>query len=353
MSATDTEVTDKPAAGEEASVTDGDSRADASTLPPPAKASRPVKKRMLVIVNPYATTVSDRLRNLVVYALQGRYDVEAVSTQAQNHATEIGREAIDGGFDIVVAFGGDGTLNEVANGLAGTDVPVFVLPGGSANVVCRTLGIPNDVVDATEYLLGLADELQPRKIDLGVANGRRFVFASGGGLDASAAKGVDARPKLKRRGGPWFYASVAVSSFYTEYMRNPVRMRFETEEDSAEGITAIVQNSDPYTYFSGRPVRVCEGAAIDNGTLSVAMLRRARQRDLPTIATRILVPRLSTPSHRAVDHFEGVTEARVTSLSRDDGGAYRPFPVHVDGDFIGEFGELELSIEPGALTVIT
>ena len=114
---------------------------------------------MLIIVNPYATTVSDRLKNLVVYALQGRYEVETVATEAQNHATEIGREVRDHGYDVVVAFGGDGTLNEVANGLAGTDVPVSVLPGGSTNVVCRTLGIPNDVVDATEHLLALADEL--------------------------------------------------------------------------------------------------------------------------------------------------------------------------------------------------
>src|SRR5213079_3772270 len=79
---------------------------------------RRAKKRMLVIVNPYATTVSDRLKNLVVYALQGRYDVEAVSTEAQHHAIEIGHEACEGGYDIVVAFGGDVTLNEVANGLA-------------------------------------------------------------------------------------------------------------------------------------------------------------------------------------------------------------------------------------------
>lgn len=125
---------------------------------------KPAKKRMLIIVNPYATTVSDRLKNLVVYALQGRYEVEAVSTEAQNHATEIGREARDDGYDVVVAFGGDGTLNEVANGVAGTDVPVTVLPGGSTNVVCRTLGIPNDVVDATEHLLALADEWRPRQI---------------------------------------------------------------------------------------------------------------------------------------------------------------------------------------------
>ena len=128
----------------------------AEAAPPLAPGA--AKKRMLIIVNPYATTVSDRLKNLVVYALQARYDVEAVDTEAPNHAIEIGREARDGGYDIVVAFGGDGTLNEVANGLAGTDVPVSVLPGGSTNVVCRTLGIPNDVVDATEHLIGIADD---------------------------------------------------------------------------------------------------------------------------------------------------------------------------------------------------
>src|SRR3954465_3577894 len=142
------------------------------------------KKRMLIIVNPYATTVSDRLKNLVVYALQARYDVEAVDTEAAEHAIEIGREARHGEYDIVVAFGGDGTLNEVVNGLAGTDVPVSVLPGGSTNVVCRTLGIPNDVVDATEHLLALADEWQPRRIDLGKADHRYFVFSCGAGIDA-------------------------------------------------------------------------------------------------------------------------------------------------------------------------
>ena len=159
---------------------------------------------MLLIVNPYATTVSDRLKNLVVYALQGRFDVEAVSTQAQNHATEIGREAHDGGYDVVVAFGGDGTLNEVANGLAGTDVPVSVLPGGATNVVARTLGIPTDVVDATEHLIGLADDFRTQRIDLGTVNGRHFVFACGMGLDATVVKRVDSHPRMKARMGPRF-----------------------------------------------------------------------------------------------------------------------------------------------------
>ena len=167
----------------------------------PGKA-RSAKKRMLMIVNPYATTVSDRLKNLVVYALQGRYEVEAVETEAQNHATEIGREVRDHGYDVVVAFGGDGTLNEVANGLAGTDVPVSMLPGGSTNVVCRTLGIPNDVVDATEHLLALADDWAPRKIDLGMVDDRHFVFSCGVGIDATVVKRVDAHPRLKSKAGP-------------------------------------------------------------------------------------------------------------------------------------------------------
>jgi diacylglycerol kinase family enzyme len=307
---------------------------------------------MLIIVNPYATTVSDRLKNLVVYALQGRYEVEAVSTRGRNHATEICREAQDGDFDVVVAFGGDGTLNEVANGLAGTGIPVSVLPGGSTNVVCRTLGIPNDVVDATEHLLGLADDFRPRQVDLGIANGRKFVFACGAGLDATTAQRVDARPRLKARGGRWFYTGVAVSSFYRRYLRNPVQMRIKVAGGTSEGVTAIAQNSDPFTYFGRMPVRVCEGAALDNGTLSVAMLKRARQRDVPTIAFRVLSERFRIPHHRQIDHFVGVREGRIESVSTDGDGAIRPFPVQVDGDYIGDHGELDLAIDPGALTVV-
>ena len=315
-------------------------------------AARPAKKRMLVIVNPYATTVSDRLKNLVVYALQGRYDVTAVATEARAHAIEIGREARDDGYDVVVAFGGDGTLNEVANGLAGTRVPVSVLPGGSTNVVCRTLGIPDDVVDAAEHLLGLADDFNPRPVDLGVVNGRRFVFACGAGLDAAVVRRVDSHPKLKARTGEWYFTWSAVSAFYRTYLRDPVRMRLELDGEAVEGITAIAQNSDPYTYFRDQPVKVCEGAALDNGTLSVAMLKRAAQRDVPTIAARVLTDRLPTPEHRQIEHFEGVTTARVESSSRDSEGKLRSFPLQVDGDYIGDHTELDLSIEPGALTIV-
>jgi len=315
----------------------------------PATSAKP---RMLVIVNPYATTVSDRLKNLVVYALQSRYEVTAVDTEARAHAIEIGREARDGSYDIVVAFGGDGTLNEVANGLAGTGVPISVLPGGSTNVVCRTLGIPKDVVDATEHLLGLADDLRPRRIDLGTADGRRFVFACGAGLDAAVVKRVDANPRLKARAGEWYFTWAAVSAFSRQYLRNPVRLRLDVGEAEAEGITAVIQNSDPYTYFREQAVRVCHGAALDDGVLSMAMLGRAAVRDMPTIAARVLSDRFRTADHRQIDHFESVTSGRLASTSVDEGGRARPFPLQVDGDYIGEFTEIELGIEPQALTVV-
>jgi diacylglycerol kinase family enzyme len=310
------------------------------------------KKRMLIIVNPYATTVSDRLKNLVVYALQGRYDVEAVSTKAQNHATEIGREARDGGYDIVVAFGGDGTLNEVANGLAGTDVPVSVLPGGSTNVVARTLGIPNDVVDATEHLLGVADDFRPRSIDLGVVNGRHFVFSCGCGLDASVTERVDSKPGLKASAGPYFYTWATLSRYYRRYLRNPVVMRVEADDRDVEGITALAQNSDPYTYFASRPLRVCEGVELDDGTLSIAVLRRGAQRDAFMLIPRLLSERMKVAKHRQIEQLDDVREAQVTSVSTDSEGRPRPFPLQVDGDYIGEVSRAELRVEPGALTIV-
>jgi len=314
---------------------------------------KPHKKRMLLIVNPYATTVSDRLKNLVVYALQGRFDVEAVTTQAQNHATEIGREAKDGGYDVVVAFGGDGTLNEVANGLAGSDLPVAILPGGSTNVVCRTLGMPNDVVDATEHLLTLADDWQPRKIDLGMVDGRYFVFSCGVGIDASVVKRVDRNPTLKGNAGPYYYSWAGVSSFYRKYLLNPVRVRTTVDgAEPVEGITTIVQNSDPFTYFTTHPIRVCEGIEIDDGTLSIAVLKRAAQRDMPTLITRLFSETKPAARHKQVVHFDDVTHAVVETASVTKDGRVRPFPLQVDGDYIGERERIELRVAPSALTIV-
>src|SRR5205823_12240969 len=118
-------------------------------------------------------------------ALRGRYEVEAVDTQDRGHATALSREAAHEGFDVVVAFGGDGTVNEAANGLAGSPTPLSCLPGGATNVYCRLLGIPAEIVDATEHLLRMADDFQPRRVDVGHVDGRHFTISAGRGPDGS------------------------------------------------------------------------------------------------------------------------------------------------------------------------
>ncbi|MDQ4129871.1 MAG: hypothetical protein M3133_02590, partial [Actinomycetota bacterium] len=178
---------------------------------PPSPGS---KRRMLVIVNPHASTVSHHLKDLVLDALRGRYAVEAAETEGRDHATEFSREAARDGYDVVAAFGGDGTVNEAANGLAFSETPLTCLPGGATNAFCRMLGIPADVVDATRHLLAMADRFRPRRVDTGRANGRHFVFASGAGLDARVVEYGDRRPRLKNRLAPWFYAYAVLAAYY-------------------------------------------------------------------------------------------------------------------------------------------
>jgi len=304
------------------------------------------RRRMLIIVNPYASTVSDRLKNLVVYALRAAYQVRAVETEARQHATALCRDAAREGYDVVVAFGGDGTVNEAANGLAGTRTPLTCLPGGRANVYCRLLGIPVDLVDATEQLLGLVDDWRPRPVDVGYANDRKFLFSAGVGLDASVVEQVDAHPRLKRRLGEWYYAATAVRTFNRRYLFHPPRVRAELGSEQADGVTVIVQNAATYTYFGERPVVMAEGAELDSGALAGVVLTRASPVDVPTLLWRALSRRARFVRHRQVRPFAGLRQLRVRSLDE------RPLPLQVDGDFIGEAAEVEFGVQPGGLLVV-
>jgi diacylglycerol kinase family enzyme len=307
----------------------------------------PRARRMLVIVNPYATTMSDRVKSLVVYALQGRYDVHAVDTQAKGHAIELCREAAHEGYDVVVAFGGDGTVNEAANGLVGSPTPLTCLPGGATNVYCRMLGIPSDVVDATEHLLGLADDWRERRVDLGRLDDRRFTFSAGMGLDASVVERVDRNPRLKARFGPWYFAQSAVRTFLERYVVRPPRLEVHVDGRAIRGVSAFVQNGGAYTYFQSRPIHVAGESELDSGDFSGAVLTRASPVDVPTVMFRALSKRAEVARHRRVTPFTHVHEVCIRSI---DG---RPVPVHVDGDHISDEVEVRFTVEPRALRVIS
>lgn len=309
-------------------------------------AGRTPSKRMLVIVNPYASTVSDRLKNLVVYALRGRYDVEAVDTQQRGHAIEICREAAHEGYDVVLSFGGDGTLNEVVNGLAGSDTPLTCLPGGTTNVYCRLLGIPNEIVDATEHILRLADDWQPRRVDLARVNDRWFAFSSGLGLDASVVERVDSHPRLKARLSEYYFTYAAVTTFARRYLVSPPRLAVEADGQRLEGVTAIVQNARPYTFFRRRPIDLAEESALNSGTLAGVVLRRASPLDMPTVIWRAFSQRARIVRHRQVSTFATTGTVRVTSL---DG---RGVPLQVDGDHIDDVAAAQYTISPDRLLVV-
>ena len=313
---------------------------DAFSLTAPLK-----RRRMLVVVNPFATTVSDRLKGLVVHALNGRYEVDAVDTQRRDHATDLCREAAHEGYDLVVSFGGDGTLNEVANGLAGCDTPLTCLPGGASNVLCRMLGIPNDIVDATEHLLRVADRWEPRRIDLAKVNDRHFTFSAGMGLDAAVVERVDAHPRLKSRWREWYFAYAGASTFLRRYVVNPPRLAVRAGGQEVEGVTAIVQNGDVFSYFGPRALYVCDAGALDDGRLGAVLLRRASAVDMPTVLARLFGP-MKVTAHRRVSSWAGLDGLEISSI---DG---RPVHLQVDGDHIGEVTEARFSVTPGGLAVV-
>jgi diacylglycerol kinase family enzyme len=303
-------------------------------------------RRMLVIINPVATKMSDRLKSLVVYALQGRYEVTTIDTRHKGHAIELCREAAEKDYDVVVAFGGDGTVNECANGLLGTETALTCLPGGSNNVVAKLLGIPTDVVDATEHLLHLADAWAPRPVDLGIVNGRYFTFAAGMGLDASVVERVDSNPRLKAKFGPFYFVESAIATFLTRYVRNPPRLAIEVDGRTVEGVSLFVQNAENYTYFNDRAVPLVEGARFDSGCLAGVVLTRARPYDVPTVTVRALSGAARIAGHKRVDAFGAFDEAIVRSL--DD----RKIPIQVDGDHIDDVTEARFGVAAGAIKII-
>jgi diacylglycerol kinase family enzyme len=316
-------------------------------------------RRMLVIVNPHATGAPRELREAVVGILARAYEVRAVETQAQGHAATLAYEARRDGHEVIAAFGGDGTVNEVANGLAGHDADatdetsrgaLACLPAGQANVFAKMIGAPANALAASEQLVAREATTPARSVDLGVVNGRCFTFSSGIGVDASVTRRVDANPRLKTRFGPWYYAWVMASTLTPRYLLSPPRMVVGVNgappNGSLRGVMAVVQNGSPYTFFRSRPIEVAEDGGLDSGSLAGCLLRRVALVDLPSLAFRALSPRASISAHPQVSPLTDVAE--ITVRSADE----RALPLHVDGDYLGEVTEARYSVMPDALRVL-
>lgn len=303
--------------------------------------------RALLVVNPKATTTTPRARDVLVSALSNDLKVDVVTTTHRGHAAELGEQARRDGLDAVVVLGGDGTVNELINGLlregVRPDLPALgIVPGGSTNVFARALGLPIDPVEATGAVLAALRGGQTRKIGLGLADDRYFTFTAGLGLDADAVRVVELARARGRRSTPALYASSALRRFFRTDRRHPaLTLRFPEAEPVEGMFMAVVSNAWPWTYIGDRPVVMTTTAAFEAG-LDVVALRRMR-----TVPTLLAAARMLTKGGiggRSVCTWPDLGEVTVT--------ASVPQPFQLDGDYLGVRESVCFRSVPGALRLI-
>ena len=286
-----------------------------------------------------------RARVVIRKALSADHDVTTAETSRRGNATRLAQDAAAAGYDAVVVLGGDGTLNEAANGLAGSETALATLPGGSTNVFARTLGIAQDPVEATGDLLSALARGSRRRIGLGSVNGRYFLFHVGMGFDAAVVSQVERRAALKRYAGHPLFVYAAFSTWFRHYDRSRPRMRVEFPGRPAvdDAYMAICMNSNPYTYLGNVPLNLAPDADLDRG-LVMATFRSLEMVPFLGLVASVLRRGSHFRRHRSVDYRPDLTEATVVGHGR--------FPYQVDGDYLGEAERLSFRHEPDALTIV-
>ena len=301
--------------------------------------------RIHLVVNPSASSVTARGRVVIAKALAADHDVTVVETARRGHATQLARAAADAGVDVVVVLGGDGTLNEAANGLAGTDTALAALPGGSTNVFARTLGLPDDPIEATGSLLDALAADSIRRVGMGSVNGRWFLFHTGIGFDAAVVAEVERRGSLKRWANHVLFAWAALVTWVRGYDRK--RPRFAVHIDGrptvTDGMFTVCLNTDPYTYIGTRPFTVSPETTLDRPLTLITL----RSLDLVPLA-RILGSALGSGSRLQRDR-DVAYETDVVAAEIDGFG---PIPHQVDGDYLGDVKHLSLRHEADVLSLV-
>src|ERR687891_1850934 len=218
-----------------------------------APARKRPRRKTVMIVNPNAGRLSESARNDVVAALRARMEVDVVATTARDTGVDLSTEAARSGVERIIAFGGDGHINEVVNGVAETDVGLGIIPGGTMNVFARALGIPLDPQDAIEHLVRSLGS-RSRTVPLGRMDDRYFTFSAGCGFDAEAASRVERYVPSKRRYGELFFYWSAFRVLTGTYRHRKPSMTLTGPFGSVPVAMAIVCNTGPYAYLGGRAV---------------------------------------------------------------------------------------------------
>lgn len=315
--------------------------------------------RALLVVNPHATSTTPAGRDVLAAALASELKLDVVATTHRGHAALLAEQAALDGFDVVVAHGGDGTVNEVVNGLLApgdaVDTPALgVVPGGSANVFGAGVGVPRDPVEATQHLLHALRSGSRRTIGLGCLHAwlpdqdsqplpRWFTFNAGLGLDAMAVRRVERARSDGKQATTARYVRAAVLSYFRQDHRHP-RLTVELPgEDPVTGVyLAIATNSDPYSYLGSRPVRMTPGCTLENGLGFFAL----RSLALPSVLRHVaqILRRTGAPHGKHLVRRDDLPWITVTSEV--------PIGLQVDGDYLGEYVRADYRAVPAALTVV-
>ncbi|MEA2502195.1 MAG: hypothetical protein QOD01_2306 [Actinomycetota bacterium] len=302
----------------------------------------------VLITNPAAEATSEHVKEVIVKALSSDLRLEVVDTAAPGHATAVASEAVRSGYGLVVAFGGDGTLNEVANGMVGSDTPLAILPGGNANVVCRNLGLPADIVGATGRLLNGLREHTTRRISVGRTGGRCFLVSCGLGL---RPRNEHQRNHQAQRRGPRFPGRHLLEAAFRAAVRDHrgrngaggPRIQLSAG-DVAEGVVvALITNMSQLSYVGDHPVTLAPEARLEEG-LDVLAMRTFPLSYVPRLAWSAL----SGGGHV---HFKQVLYLHdLGGVKATSSGA--PFSVHVDGEFVDDRTEVEVELIRDGLAVL-
>jgi diacylglycerol kinase family enzyme len=293
-----------------------------------------------LIINPNSGRLAHELRNDVIDALRTRLGIETFAATARDAGIALAREAAEAGAEVVVAFGGDGHVNEVANGVAGTSARLGVVPGGTMNVFARALGIPQDPFAAIDRLVDALGRA-PRVVPLGRVDGRLFTFSAGCGFDAQVADRVERYLANKRRFGElFFYWSAARELVASVSLRAP-SLTIKGPFGEVPAAMAVACNAGPYAYLAGRPVELAPRVRLDGG-LDLFSLRRMRIEALPLYAWSVAV---SGDLTKQPDVFY------ANDLDSFEVAAEKPFPRHVDGEPLPPATNARFSVERDALRV--